>query len=363
MAVMTSELMAREEAAWEAVLRRDRAADGRFVYAVGSTGVFCRPSCPSRRPRRENVVFFATATDAEGAGYRACRRCRPTGEGTGTERAIRRALEILDGNPDERLTLERLGAAVGMSAHHLQRTFRERVGVSPKEYQDARRTERMKARLRGGDTVSRAGFEAGFGSSRGAQERVAQGLGMTPGAYRRGARGLMIRFAVVDSALGRLLVGATDRGVCAVMFGLDDDALEEELRRDFPAATIARDDEGLADWARAALAIVEGVQPGLAVPLDLLGTAFQLSVWNALRRIPRGETRSYSEIARALGRPGAARAVARACADNHAAVLVPCHRVVPAGSGAERPGGYRWGAKRKRALLASERSAEAVAGS
>ncbi len=343
-----------EQQAWEAVLRRDRGLDGAFVFAVRSTGVFCRPSCPSRRPRRENVLFYATPADAERAGYRACRRCRPTSPaGTGTERAVHRALAYIDAHLDDRITLERLGREVGVSPFHLQRTFRERVGVTPRAYQAARRVERLKGRLRAGDTVGRAGFEAGFGSARGAHAHTSAALGMTPGRYRRGGQGLEIRFGVVDSALGQVLVGATRAGVCAVLLGDEEGELERQLRADFPRAAIARDDDAIREWAAPVVARVEGAHPGLALPLDLHGTAFQLAVWHALQRIPPGETRTYAEVAAAIGRPRATRAVARACAGNHTAVVVPCHRVVPASGGA---GGYRWGEARKRELLRREKA-------
>ncbi len=342
-----------EQQAWAGVLRRDRALDGRFVYAVRTTGVFCRPSCASRRPRQENVVFYATPDDAARAGFRPCRRCRPTSPaGTGTERAVHRALAFIEAHLDDRITLERRGHEVGVSPFHLQRTFRERVGVTPRAYQAARRVERLKGRLRAGETVGRAGFEAGFGSARGAHERSSAALGMTPGRYRRGAGGLRIRFTIVDCALGRLLVAATDAGVCAVALGDDDAALEAGLRADFPRAALARDDEALRPWVAPIVSRVESARPGLALPLDLHGTAFQLAVWDALQRIPPGETRTYAQVAAAIGRPGAARAVARACASNPAAVLVPCHRVVPAAGGA---GGYRWGSERKEELLRREK--------
>lgn len=341
-----------DEDAWAMVLHRDRAGDGSFVYAVRTTGVYCRPSCPSRRPLRENVVFHATPDAAERAGFRPCRRCRPRSPaGTGTERAIRRALEYIDGHLDEALTLERLGREVGVSPWHLQRTFRERVGVSPRAYQAARKLERLKGRLAGGETVSRATFEAGYGSARGAYQAAAA-AGVTPGAYRRGGAGLTIRYTTMPSPLGRLLVGATARGVCAVALADGDAALEAALRSDFPAAEVVRDDEALRDWAGSVVAWLEGNHPGLALPIELHGTAFQLRVWEALRRIPAGETRSYAEVARAIGRPRAVRAVARACATNRAAVVVPCHRVVPSAGGT---GGYRWGEDRKRRLLEQER--------
>jgi AraC family transcriptional regulator of adaptative response/methylated-DNA-[protein]-cysteine methyltransferase len=345
-----------EDAAWRAVLARDRSQDGRFVYAVRTTGVYCRPSCPSRRPRRENVSFHATPDEAELAGYRACRRCRPRSlAGTATERAVRRALDFIDAHLDERVTLERLGGEVGVSAFHLQRTFRDRVGLSPRAYQDARRLERLKGRLQRGDTVGRVTFEAGFGSARGAYAGAAAGLGMTPGAYRRGGRGLEVRYTVLAAPLGRVLVGATSRGVCAVALGDDDAGLEAELLREFPAAALVRDDAALREWVAPIVAYLETGHPGLALPVELHGTAFQLRVWNALREIPAGETRSYGEVAAAIGRPGAARAVARACAGNRTALVVPCHRVVPAAGGV---GGYRWGEERKRALLEREKEGQ-----
>ncbi|HEX9107700.1 MAG TPA: methylated-DNA--[protein]-cysteine S-methyltransferase, partial [Longimicrobiales bacterium] len=240
-----------------------------------------------------------------------------------------------------------------VSPFHLQRTFRDRVGLTPRAWQAARRVERLKQRLQAGDTVGRAGFAAGFGSARGAYEGAAPALGMTPGRYRRGGRGLEIRYTLLATSLGRVLVGATASGVCAVLLGDDDTGLLAALRADFPQASVARDDAALREWAAPVVACVEGRSPGRALPLELHGTAFQLTVWHALQRIPPGETRSYAEVAAAIGRPGAARAVARACASNRTAVVVPCHRVVPAAGGA---GGYRWGEERKRALLEREGS-------
>jgi AraC family transcriptional regulator of adaptative response/methylated-DNA-[protein]-cysteine methyltransferase len=341
------------EAAWKAVVTRDRSQDGAFVYAVRTTGVYCRPSCPSRRPRRENVTFHPTPEDAERAGYRACARCGPGSSPGRGEQAAERAARWLDAHPDARVTLEELARRAGVSPYHLQRTFRRIYGASPREYQDARRLRGLKDALRSGAPVGAATYAAGYGSSRGVYESVRSGLGMTPSAYRRGGRGERIRFGTLATALGRLLVGATERGVCAVSLADDDGALERELRAEFPEASIARDDRGVAAWLTAvARGLAGGPTPD--VPLDLRGTAFQLGVWRALRGIPFGETRSYREVAAAAGRAGAARAVARACAANRVAVLVPCHRVVPAAGGT---GGYRWGAERKRALLALEREA------
>ncbi len=337
---------------WDAVLARDRGRDGHFVYAVRTTGIYCRPSCPARRPRRAHVSFFEHFDAAEGAGYRACLRCDPRSrEGAPADRVVRRALRYLEGHLDERVSLARLADEVGLSPSHLQRNFTARVGVSPKAYQDTRRLQRFRERIRQGDTVSRATFEAGFDSSRSLYERAGDGLGMTPGSYRRGGAGLRVRYAVVDSPLGRMLVGATSKGVCAVSLGDEEQALERELEGDFPEAELVRDCEGMRDWAEAVVAEISGKLSGDAVPLDLQGTVFQLRVWKALGEIPAGETRSYGEVAAALGRPTASRAVAGACAKNRAALVVPCHRVVRATG---ELGGYRWGTERKRKLLELE---------
>lgn len=340
------------EDAWSGVLARDRSLDGTFVYAVRTTGIYCLPSCISRKPLRQNVDFFPDSASAELAGFRPCKRCRPESEtGTARERSLRKALEYIDAHLDEPITLEQLASAVAVSPFHLQRTFKEAVGLSPKRYQDARRAERFKERLKQGETVSRATYEAGFGSSRGAYERTGPLLGMTPGAYRRGGAGMEIRFTVTDCPFGRLLVGATDRGVCTVTFGSSEAELLDGLRREFPNATIVQNDVHR-DWVDAIVGQLEGQHPGRAIPLDLQGTTFQLRVWEALRGIPVGETRSYGEVAAALGQPTASRAVARACASNRAAVVVPCHRVIRDDGSLS---GYRWGVERKRRLLELER--------
>ncbi len=354
MSTRVTDRAAGDELAWAAVIGRDRRRDGAFVYAVSTTGVYCRPSCPARRPRREHVSFFAAPADAERAGYRPCRRCRPhAASGTPTERSVRAAREYLDQHTDRAVTLARLSREVGLSPAYLQRAFTRLVGISPKAYQDAARRERLKARLRGGDTVTRASYEAGFGSTsplyRGS--RTPLGRGITPGAYRRGGAHLRIDYAIVPCSLGRVLVAATERGVCAVMLGDDDTALSRELAAEFRAAQIIRDDEAIAPWVRAVVAQVDGATRDAAVPLDLHGTAFQLRVWRALQAIPFGETRSYAQLAAAIGQPSAVRAVAGACASNHASIIVPCHRVIGANG---TPTGYRWGIERKRRLLARE---------
>jgi AraC family transcriptional regulator of adaptative response/methylated-DNA-[protein]-cysteine methyltransferase len=347
--------------AWASIAARDASADGRFVYGVRTTGVFCRPSCPSRRPRRENVRVFAHADDAIAGGFRACKRCTPTEapRAPGSD-AVARARAYLDAHLDERVPLATLAREAGMSAFHLQRTFTRLVGLSPRAYRDARRLERLKARLREGDTVSRATYEAGFESGSRVYARADQGLGMTPAAYRRGGRGVRIAWAVAPTAYGRLLVAATARGVCAVTLGDDDAALERWLADEFPAAERVRDDGAVAAWvAEVARVLDAGGGPDAArrapyVPLDLAGTEFQLRVWRALQEIPLGATRTYGEVAASLGRPRAVRAVARACASNRVALVVPCHRVVRAEGGL---GGYRWGVERKARLLAEERRA------
>ena len=339
---------------WKAVLRRDRRADGRFVYAVTSTGIYCRPSCPSRRPRPDRVRFFDDVEAAERAGFRACLRCRPRQAAVDPWiEKIRRAcvyLANVDGHP----SLATLAARLGGSPYHLQRNFKRIVGVSPREYAEACRLRKVKRRLRQGGRVTGAMFDAGYGSSSRFYERAVPKLGMSPSAYRRGGAGMSIRYTVVDSPLGRLLVAATERGVCAVAMGASRAELERALEREYPAASLAADEGALARWTTAILAHLAGRRPELDLPLDVQATAFQWQVWQALASIPYGETRSYAEVAAAIGRPRAARAVARACATNPVALAIPCHRVVASTGGL---GGYRWGVARKQKLLARERRA------
>ncbi len=340
--------------AWRAVASRDARYNGRFVYAVKSTRVYCRPSCPSRRPLRENVSFFAAPGDAEQAGYRACLRCDPRAEKaepTGGP-AIERAVQYLDANDDRAVSLAELAAHAGLSASHLQRSFKRFIGVSPKEYQDARRVSRFKSRLRSGDTVSRATYEAGFGSSSRVYERSDDLLGMTPAAYRRGGAGVEIRYSIAETSVGHVLVATTDRGVCAVELGATNADVERALRTDFPNAQIERSDSAHHSWVRGVVGRIENPRSRASdIPLDLAGTAFQQRVWKALREIPVGEKRSYREVAAAIGRPRAVRAVARACGTNRLAVVVPCHRVVREDGSLA---GYKWGVARKRRLLESE---------
>ena len=343
------------ESAWAAVLARDVSQDGRFVYAVASTGIFCRPSCPSRRPQRRHVRFFPSVVAAEKAGYRACRRCHP-GDPSASRvaEAVGKARAFLDDHLEERVTLQRLGRAVALSPFHLQRNFKRLTGVTPREYVTARRLERFKSRLKEGGSVTDAVYEAGYGSSSRLYEHSTVRLGMTPATYRRGGKGMRIRFAVVPSPLGRTLVAATERGVCAVMLGDSESYLEEELRREYPLAHLERTKGDSEGWTGAISRYLEGQAGTLELPLDVHATAFQWRVWRALQQIPPGSTRSYKDVAASLGRPKATRAVARACATNRVALVVPCHRVVRGDGGL---GGYRWGVKRKRQLLDQERQA------
>jgi AraC family transcriptional regulator of adaptative response/methylated-DNA-[protein]-cysteine methyltransferase len=342
-----------EETCWNAVVERDAALDGTFVFAVRTTGIYCRPSCPSRRPLRTNVEFFAAPGDAAAAGYRACLRCEPNAQDTKAERAVAAARAHLEAHAGEPVTLAALARVTGMSAHHLQRTFKRIVGVSPGQYAAALRAERLKEHLRSGATVSRATYDAGYGASSRVYAAAERRLGMTPAAYRRGGRGVRVRFTTAGTDFGRLLVAATDRGVCSVMLGDHDAALERALAEEFPNAERVRagDDEDLREWAGSVAAHLAGTQPDLAIELDVGGTPLQQKVWSELRRIPWGETRSYAQVAAAVGAPKAVRAVAGACARNPVALVVPCHRVVRTDGAL---GGYRWGIERKAKLLAQE---------
>jgi AraC family transcriptional regulator of adaptative response/methylated-DNA-[protein]-cysteine methyltransferase len=346
-----------EDVRWNAVMAHDRAADNTFVYAVRSTGVYCRPSCPSRRPRRDRVAFFDTPTAAREAGFRACLRCKPDTEATTADpwvEKIRRAcvyLANVDGHP----ALATLAARLGGSPYHLQRNFKRLVGVTPREYAEARRLGKVKRTLRQDSDITAAMLDAGYGSSSRFYERAAPKLGMSPAVYKRGGAGMDIHYTIVDSpnaSLGRLLVAATPRGVCAVAMGSSDAELTRGLAREYPAGVISRDAGTLAASAEAIVHHLSGREPRLDLPLDIQATAFQWQVWQALTAIPYGETRTYSEVAASIGRPRAVRAVARACATNPVALAIPCHRVVPKTG---NTGGYRWGVRRKETLLSQER--------
>lgn len=341
------------ERCWQAVAARDDTHDGAFVYAVRSTGIYCRPSCPSRRPRREQVAFFALPAAAEFAGFRACKRCTPRELRLAEPGAavVAAACALIAAHLEQPLGLDDLGVAVSMSPHHLQRTFKRLVGVSPREYADALRLSALKGRLRAGDTVSDAIYAVGYGAPSRLYERADAQLGMCPTVYRAGGKGMQIGYTIVDSPLGRLLVAATARGLCAVSLGDDDAYLAYELRAEYAQAEIVCDD-GIGEPVEAILAYLSGRQPSLDLPLDVQATAFQRQVWQALQAIPYGQTRTYLQIAEGLGNPKAVRAVGRACATNPVSLVVPCHRAV--GSDGKLHG-FRWGLGRKQALLDMEK--------
>ncbi len=326
------------------------------MFAVRTTGVYCRPSCPSRRPRRGSVEFFASPQAAERAGYRACLRCKPT-QVSEQAQHVMRARQLLD-NSDSVLTLQELSRRVGLSAFHLQRLFKRATGLSPREYQAARRTQQVKSRLRAGADVTTSLYDAGYSSPSRLYEVSDAQLGMTPATYGKGGAGERIAFTIADSALGKMLAAATRRGLCAVKLGDDDKLLEDELRQEFHAAEIRRDDAALRELVDSILSGLAAQKAFFDLPLDIRATAFQQKVWSALRQIPAGETRSYSDIAQAIGDRSATRAVARACASNPVAVVIPCHRVV---RGNGDLAGYRWGVERKEELLRREREQRSVA--
>lgn len=346
---------ANDEARWAAVLHRDRAADGAFVFAVRTTGIYCRPSCASRHPRRENASFHADGAAAERAGFRPCRRCKPN-EMSLAERqtalvvAACRKIETAEEMP----SLDELAEAAGLSRFHFHRMFKTVTGVTPKAYADAHRADRMRGELEQTETVTEAIYGAGFNSNGRFYAAAPQRLGMTPTAFRDGGTGAEIRFAIGQSHLGAILVAATEKGIVAIQFGDDPQALLEELQDRFPKARLVGGDAEFEQLVARVVGFVEApAAGGLDLPLDIRGTAFQQQVWQALRGIPAGSTASYAEIARRIGRPKAVRAVAQACAANDLAVAIPCHRVVRSDGDLS---GYRWGVARKRALLEREAS-------
>jgi AraC family transcriptional regulator, regulatory protein of adaptative response / methylated-DNA-[protein]-cysteine methyltransferase len=344
-----------EEARWDAVVARHEAP---FFYSVRTTGVYCRPSCGARRPRRENVAFHATAADAEEAGFRPCRRCRPD-EAPAAERraaavaAACRAIESADPMP----ALDDLAAAAHMSRSHFHRSFKAVTGVTPKAYAIEVRNRRVRERLAGSATVTEAVYDAGFNSNGRFYASSSATLGMTPTDLRAGGAGTTVRFGVGECSLGSVLVAATDAGICAILLGDDPDTLVHQLEDRFPAATLTGDDPEFERWMSAVVALVDDPRVGLDLPLDIRGTAFQQRVWQALCAIPPGTTATYSQIATAVGAPTAVRAVASACAANALAVAIPCHRVVRTDGSVS---GYRWGVDRKRRLLEREGGAGPV---
>jgi AraC family transcriptional regulator, regulatory protein of adaptative response / methylated-DNA-[protein]-cysteine methyltransferase len=341
-----------DEARWAAVVARDGAFDGHFYYSVETTGIYCRPSCAARRPKRAHVRFHDTAAEAEAAGFRACKRCKPGQPSLVQLHAekVAEACRLIEAAEDEP-RLDALARAVGLSPYHFHRIFKTVLGVTPKTYATAHRNKRVREELGRSATVTQAIYGAGFNSNGRFYATSSEVLGMTPSQFRSGAPNSEIKFAIGDCSLGSVLVAASDKGVCAILFGDDAETLRNDLRKQFPRARIVGGDKVFGQLAAEVIAFVEAPRIGLDLPLDVQGTAFQHRVWDALRRIPTGSTASYAEIAKAIGSPKSVRAVARACASNRIAVAIPCHRVI--GSDGSLTG-YRGGIERKRALLAKE---------
>jgi len=345
-----------EEKFWQAVQTRDASCDGLFYYGVRTTGVYCRPTCASRQPKRENVAFFALPEAARQAGFRACLRCRPDETAIRDPQAelVQSVCRLIDQQLEDQSNFAALSEQVRLSQFHLQRLFKKLMGITPRQYAEARRADLFKTGIKAGQNITEAMYDAGYGSSSRLYEKAAAQLGMTPATYRKGGKGMKINYTIAECPLGLLLVAATDKGICSVTLGDQSESLTENLRAEFPQADIALDNEHLQSQVKTLLAHLAGQEPHPALPLDVQGTAFQKRVWEELRNIPYGQTASYSEIARRIGQPTATRAVARACATNPAGLVTPCHRVVREGG---ELGGYRWGIERKRQLLEQERKA------
>lgn len=335
---------------WQALEERDARADGNFVFAVRTTHVYCRPSCPSRRPLRENVVFFRTPSEAEKGGFRPCQRCRPQ-EQREAAVLVRRAADLLMKDSEELLSLPTLAERAGTTPAKLRRAFQSLTRLSPRQFAEACRMARFKRSLREGRSIVDALYDCGFGSPSRIYEKTDRHLGMTPSAYQKGAPGMKIGYSVAKTTLGNVLVASTERGVSAVYLGENERALVSELRKEYPRAEIAKAAKGKQPWVSEIVKRVEGDAPSEELPLDVQATAFQRLVWQELQKIPRGATRTYTEVAKALGRPRSVRAVARACATNPVSIVVPCHRVIRTDG---QLAGYRWGLERKEALLERE---------
>ena len=341
-----------ETSRWQAVVQRNPQSDGAFVYAVVTTGIYCRPVCSSRLPNRENVQFYDSWKNAEDAGFRACKRCQPQTSAMPDDAvdAVSIACKMIE-EVEKEPTLSQLADAVGLSPSHFHRLFKKTVGITPKQYAAQKRLGRVRTNLQGDSTVTEAIYEAGYGSGSRFYEKATDSLGMKPSEYQKGGEGLSIRYAIVQSYLGWVLVAVTDRGICRIDFDDTPEILKTRLKNNFPKAGLQEDDPGIRTIIAQTIAFLEAPERGLALPLDVQGTAFQHRVWAALRNIPSGATVSYGEIAEQIGNPKAARAVAGACASNNIAVAIPCHRVVKSDG---ELGGYRWGVERKRALLERE---------
>ncbi len=346
-----------DEAMWKAVVNRDESCDGQFVYAVKTTGVYCRPSCPAKRPNRDNAIFYDTTNGARQAGFRACARCRPDEDLSKAEAVVAQVRRYIEEHLDEKLTLEKLAGVVELSPYYLQRLFKSRCELTPRQYADECRLSALKKRLSAGTQVTEAMYDAGYGSSSRLYERSAQQLGMTPGSYKKKGAGEQINFAFLGSDLGLIVLAATEKGLCFLQFGDSEEELIEALTREFSNATISKDTKALSAWLDAlrhylSKSTTSNDETIEAIDVDLNGTLFQQAVWRYLRQIAPGQTKTYSEVAEAIGYPKAVRAVANACASNRIAIAVPCHRVVRNDGSL---GGYRWGLQRKQELLNREK--------
>ncbi|HEX4536715.1 MAG TPA: bifunctional DNA-binding transcriptional regulator/O6-methylguanine-DNA methyltransferase Ada [Candidatus Acidoferrum sp.] len=338
---------------WRATLARDARADGTFILGVLSTRIYCRPSCPARRPLRRNVVFFGSGEEAEKQGFRPCLRCKPN-EKSGALRLVKRAARELASNGEEDiLRVATLAEKLGVTPSALRRAFQQVTGLAPRDLADALRLNRFKSLLRAGRNITDALYETGYGSSSRVYERSDAQLGMTPAAYQKGGKGMKLEYTIAKSPMGKVLVAATEKGVSAVYLGKVENKLISELRTEYPHAEIAPAKEPYQRWVGEIVRQIEGKPSSLELPLDVQGTAFQRRVWQELQRIPRGTTRTYTQVAQALGQPKAVRAVASACARNPVSIVVPCHRVI---RGDGQLAGYRWGLSRKEQLLSAERA-------
>ncbi|RCJ39895.1 AraC family transcriptional regulator [Nostoc punctiforme NIES-2108] len=340
-----------EEALWQAVLNRDSTFEGKFFYGVRSTGIYCRPICPSRRPNRNQVCFFQSVQEAEIAGFRACKRCKPQSEIVSNTAKVLAVCRYIEAQVDHIPTLSELCSQVEMSPSYLQRIFKQIIGVSPFQYADALRSQRLKQRLQSGEEIAHAVYDTGYGSSSQLYEKAPKQLGMTPKTYQQAGKTISIVYAIAPCSLGYLLVATTEKGICAVKLGDEADKLEHILNQEFHQAQIVRDDHTHKDWIQAILDFIAGDATHLDLPLDVRGTAFQKQVWQALQKIPYSETRTYADIARNLAKPQAVRAVGNACGANPIALIVPCHRVLRSDGSL---GGYHWGIERKQKLLTQE---------
>lgn len=343
------------EGYWRATLARDARADGTFVLAVRTTHIYCRPSCPARRPLRQNVIFYHTRQEAERSGYRACKRCRPN-EIAGPVSLVTRAANLLAETGEDGLRLTGIAKTLGTTSATLRRAFRQVTGLSPRELAEALRVARFKKMLREGSSITAALYDSGYGSSSRVYERSNAQLGMTPSIYRQGGKGMRIGYSITKSPLGKVLVASTERGVSAVYLGDTEKVLVANLHKEYPSAEISAAGDSDQKWVKEIVQRIEGNSPRMELPLDLQATAFQRRVWQELQKIPRGATRTYSQVARSLGKPKAVRAVARACATNPVSVVVPCHRVIREDGALA---GYRWGLSRKEQLLKQEQVASA----